>query len=67
MKKLIYILLLVLLLNSCNKITPNPFNDLIKNYPHNPDKLYEYENIYNTDGVYDENLGDVFVVCLFDE
>lgn len=47
MKKLIYILLLVLLLNSCNKITPNPFNELIKDYPHNPDKLYEYEKIYN--------------------
>ncbi len=27
----------------------------------------EYENIYKrTDGVYDENLGDIFVVCHFD-
>ena len=47
MKKLIYILLLTLLLNSCNKISTNPFNELIKDYPHNPNKLYEYENIYN--------------------
>lgn len=28
----------------------------------------EYENLYNrTDGCYDEALGDVFVICLYDE
>ncbi len=28
----------------------------------------EYESLYNrTDGVYDENLGDVFVICIYDE
>lgn len=47
MKKLLYILLLLLLLTSCNKITPNTFYDIIKNYPHNKEKLNEYEKIYN--------------------
>ena len=27
----------------------------------------EYDNLYNRNGVYDENMGDVFIVCSLDE
>ncbi len=37
----------------------SPVEDVVK---------MEYENIYKrTDGVYDENLGDIFVVCHYDQ
>lgn len=47
MKKLILFLILLLLLSSCNKTSTNTFYDIIKDYPHNPKKLSEYEKIYN--------------------
>ena len=46
MKKFLYILLLLLLLTGCNKITPNNFYDIIKAYPHNKELLNEYEKVY---------------------
>ncbi len=48
MKKTILIILNILLLISCTNVTSNnTFENLIKNYPHNPKKIKEYEQIYN--------------------
>ena len=46
MKKIIYILLFLLLLTSCTKISTNEFYNIIKDYPHNTKKLKEYEIAY---------------------
>ena len=46
MKKIIYILLFLLLLTSCTKITTNEFYNIIIDYPHNSKKLKEYEQAY---------------------
>lgn len=46
MKKIIFILILLVLLTSCNKVTPNSFYNIIKDYPHDSKKLKEYEQAY---------------------
>ncbi len=46
MKKIFYILIFLLLLSSCNQITPNPFYNIIKDYPHDSKRLSEYEKAY---------------------
>ncbi|MBE6131552.1 MAG: D-alanyl-D-alanine carboxypeptidase family protein [Erysipelotrichaceae bacterium] len=47
MKKLIYILLFLLILTSCNQTSTNPFYNIIKDYPHNSNLINEYEKVYN--------------------
>lgn len=46
MKRIFYILIFLLLLSSCHQVTPNPFYNIIKDYPHDSKRLTEYEKAY---------------------
>lgn len=47
MKKILFILLLLFFITSCNKVDTNTFYNIIKDYPHDSKKLKEYEEAYN--------------------